>query len=466
MSPHTLRSFQVVARPREEVFAFFSEPRNLARLTPPSMRFEFLSDDFRMREGLDLRYRLRPLLGVPIQWHTRITAYDPPFAFEDLQVAGPYARWHHRHTFHEVEGGTRIDDAIEYELPLGRLGDLAHPWLVRPELERIFRLRAHAVERIFTPPAHRDDAAVVALAGGTGFVGGAIAAELHARGERVIVLTHRGEAARGALPDDIELRLADVTDGADLAPALAGVEQLVIAIGFPNAPMASPRRGLTYEAVDAEGTERLVDAARRAGVRRLVYISGAGAAPGARQEWFRAKWRAEEAVRGSDLGWTIIRPSWIFGPGDVSLNRFVRFARHLPVVPLTNRGRQLMTPVFIDDVAALAADSLRAPAAERAILEIGGPQTLPMAAVIGRALRVAGLRRPLMPGPTALLKLLAAPLTLLPSPPLTPAAIDFINQPATADVDSLLERLPRRLTPLDDALVTYLAPHAGPATIA
>lgn len=90
---------------------------------------------------------------------------------------------------------------------------------------------------------------------------------------------------------------------------------------------------------------------------------------------------------------------------------------------------------------------------------------MPMRRVIGRALAAAGIRRPIIPGPTPLIKLAALPLTLLPEPPLSPAAIDFVNQPATVDVGPLLERMPRRLTPLDEALATYLPAGAGPATI-
>ena len=85
--------------------------------------------------------------------------------------------------------------------------------------------------------------------------------------------------------------------------------------------------------------------------------------------------------------------------------------------------------------------------------------------VIEAALRVAGHRRPVLPGPAPLLKLGAAPLTMLASPPLTPDAIDFINQPATVDLGPLLERMPRRLTPLEEGLASYLAPGSGPATL-
>ncbi|MFN8518104.1 MAG: NAD(P)H-binding protein [Chloroflexota bacterium] len=465
MTRHRLVSSQVIPRPRDEVFPFFAQPANLARITPPDLGFRILTQDAGMREGLEVGYRVRPLLGIPLTWRTRIERYQPPEGFVDVQAAGPYRSWEHRHTFHEQPEGTLVEDEVTYELPLGRLGDLAHGPLVRPRLEGIFRHRARVVADILAAVRPNPSPMTVAVAGGTGFVGGGIAAECHARGHRVVVLSHRADASHGPLPDAVELRQADVATSDGLAQTLEGVDALVIALAFPNLPIESPRRGRTFMEVDAAGTERLVSAARQAGVRRIVYISGAGAAPDATRHWFRAKWRAEEAVRGAGPTWTIIRPTWVYGPRDRSLNRFVGFARRLPVVPMTNRGRQLLAPVFVDDVARLAADSLVDPAAADQVFELGGPETLPMRDIIATALRVAQLRRPIVPGPAPLLRLGALPLTLLPSPPLTPDAIDFINQPATVDLGPLQARMPRTLTPLEEGLRSYLAPDSGPATI-
>jgi NADH dehydrogenase len=465
MSTHRLSASQFVARPIEEVFAFFAAPANLARITPASMGFEFLTDDHDMRDGLVIDYRIRPLLGIPLSWRTRISDIRAPFRFHDSQLRGPYARWEHTHTFEAVDGGTIVRDEIEYAVPLGPLGDLANRLIVRGELERIFRHRAETIRTVFANGG-APTGATVAVAGGTGFVGGAIATELHRRGHAVRVLSHRGEAARGGLSDAIEIRSADVQTGDGLVDALRGVDSLAIALAFKNSPIEAPRKHQTFVEVDAAGTERLIAAAREAGVRRVVYISGAGAAPDATRHWFRAKWRAEEAVRGSGLSWTIIRPTWIFGPRDVSLNRFLGFARRLFSVPMTNTGSQLLAPVFIDDAAALAADSLVSDAAANQVFELGGPDTLTMRQIIGTALRVAGLRRPIVPGPTPLIKLLAVPLSWLPTPILTPDAVDFINQPATVDLTPLLERMPRRLTPLEEGLRTYLAPPSGDATLA
>jgi uncharacterized protein YbjT (DUF2867 family)/ligand-binding SRPBCC domain-containing protein len=466
MSTHHLHAGQVIARPIDEVFAFFSRPENLGRITPPAMGFEQVSTDFDMRAGLEIEHRIRPLLGIPMGWRARIEAWDPPFGFTDVQAKGPYARWHHRHMFVPTpDGGTRIEDHVTYELPLGPLGDLAHAIAVRAQLEAIFRHRARTIEAIFAHPAANPVPMTVAVAGGTGFVGGAIAAELFRRGHRVVVLSHRGESARGPLPDAVELRHVDVTDGTGLPEALHDVDALTVALAFRNSPIEAPRRGRTFMRVDAGGTQRLAGAARAAGIKHIVYISGAGAAPDARRHWFRAKWLAETAVRDTAIPFTIIRPTWIYGPRDASLNRFVGFGRRLPVVPLTNFGRQLLAPVFIDDVARLAADSLESEAAVDQVFELGGPETLSMREIVRRALRAAGLRRPIMPGLAPLIKLALQPMRLLPEPPLTPDAIDFINQPATVGLEPLLTRMPRTLTALDAGLASYLSPAAGPGSV-
>ncbi|MGZ6314670.1 MAG: complex I NDUFA9 subunit family protein [Candidatus Limnocylindrales bacterium] len=301
---------------------------------------------------------------------------------------------------------------------------------------------------------------IVAVAGGTGFVGGAIARELVVRGHRVVVLTHRERAHDSSAK--LEYRQADVTQPESLAAALAGVDALAISLAFRNSPIEAPRRGQTFERVDADGTVALVAAAREAGVRRLVYMSGAGAAPDARRHWFRAKWRAEEAVRASEIPYTIFRPSWIYGPGDRSLNRFLGFARWLPFVPQIGHGRQLVAPVFVDDMARLVSDALETPAATGATLEVGGPETLTMDAVVREALRIQGRRRLILHAPVALMKLVTRPLTLLPSPPMTPDAIDFVVQSAQVDTAPLTAVLPRALLPLTEGLATYLAPKGQP----
>ena len=461
MTVYSLSASQIIPADLDRAWAFFSDPANLPRITPTPLGFEMRTAPEPTHEGQLIEYTVRPVAGVPLHWQTRIEAVDAPRTFTDVQLKGPYRRWVHQHNFTAVDGGTRIDDHIEYELPLGPLGRLAHHLFVKAQLRAIFGFRTQAMQSIFEPrPAETSAAPVIAVAGGTGFVGSAIAMELRRRGARVVVLTSKAESGRGQLPDDVELRTADVRTLDGLASALKGVDQLVISLAFPGSPIEQPRRGNTFIEVDARGTEHLVAAAREAGVGQVLYLSGAGAAPDAKRHWFRAKWRAEEAVRASGLRWTILRPTWVFGPRDVSLNRFLGFAGILPFVPMTNFGRQRLAPIFIDDVAGIAADALASDSSLDRTFEIGGPETLSMRQIIGRALKAAGIRRPILPAPALLMKLVAWPMELLPKPPLTRDAVDFINQPATVDMAPLQAALPRRVTPLDEGLASYLGPTA------
>ena len=189
---------------------------------------------------------------------------------------------------------------------------------------------------------------MIIVTGGTGFVGAAVVRELARRGRPVAVLTRDASSVARRFPAlQVEARQGDVRDEASLRAAFQGVETVVNCVQFPNSPIENKRKGWTFEAIDYRGTVGQVQAAREAGVRRFVYASGAGAAPDAAEHWFRYKWQAEEAVRNSGRTYVIVRPTWVYGPGDVSLNRFLGFARRLPFVPTFGDGKQAMQPLFI-----------------------------------------------------------------------------------------------------------------------
>lgn len=137
-----------VPRPLDQVFPFFAEPRNLARITPPWLGFRIVTDgDLTMRQGLEISYRIHPL-GIPQRWTSRISVWDPPQRFVDEQLRGPYRDWHHLHEFREVAGGTEIRDEVTYELPFGALGRIAHRLIVRRQLESIFDHRERVVREL------------------------------------------------------------------------------------------------------------------------------------------------------------------------------------------------------------------------------------------------------------------------------------------------------------------------------
>lgn len=141
-----------IARPRLEVFDFFSRAENLGRITPPELAFRILTPlPVEMREGARIDYRIG-LFGVPMTWKTLITAWEPPHRFADLQMQGPYAYWHHTHTFEETATGTLMRDHVEYRLPLAPLGNVALP-LIRLQLARIFAYREGAIRRMLPEAA-------------------------------------------------------------------------------------------------------------------------------------------------------------------------------------------------------------------------------------------------------------------------------------------------------------------------
>lgn len=149
---------QVLEREQEipaaaaEVFSFFSDPGNLARLTPPGMRFRILGPPSGALEaGSRLEYRIRWTF-LRLRWVTRITRWTPDSEFEDVQEEGPYRVWIHTHRFEPTARGALMRDRVEYELPFGPVGRLAHRLLVRRQLEAIFDFRARAIEKIFPPP--------------------------------------------------------------------------------------------------------------------------------------------------------------------------------------------------------------------------------------------------------------------------------------------------------------------------
>lgn len=134
---------------REQLFPFFADAHNLELLTPPWLRFEILTPrPIAMRAGARIDYRIR-LHGIPLRWRTNITGWDPPAAFADEQVSGPYARWFHRHMFRAVGSDTEVIDDIDMRPRGGPLAPLLQRWFVRGDVERIFRHRAQVLCSLF-----------------------------------------------------------------------------------------------------------------------------------------------------------------------------------------------------------------------------------------------------------------------------------------------------------------------------
>lgn len=147
---YQLKRTQFVRTDIKTCWDFFSRPENLKKITPSYMGFDIKMElPERMYEGLMIEYTVRPLLGIPMSWITEIKTVKENEFFVDEQRKGPYKIWHHEHHFKEVEGGVEMTDIVSYEIPLGFLGRIAHPLVVKGKLEEIFKYRFEQVELLF-----------------------------------------------------------------------------------------------------------------------------------------------------------------------------------------------------------------------------------------------------------------------------------------------------------------------------
>jgi len=150
MTTHTFETELWLPVPREKVFPFFADARNLEIITPPWLNFKILTPgEIRMQIGALIDYQLR-IRGFSIKWRTEITGWNPPFRFVDEQRRGPYRRWRHTHTFWEKDEGTLCHDHVNYAVPGGAL---INHLFVRREVEKIFAYRAQALKNQFGTPA-------------------------------------------------------------------------------------------------------------------------------------------------------------------------------------------------------------------------------------------------------------------------------------------------------------------------
>ncbi|MBK9757194.1 MAG: NAD(P)H-binding protein [Nannocystis sp.] len=247
-----------------------------------------------------------------------------------------------------------------------------------------------------------------------------------------------------------------VGDPARLVAALRGCDAVVNLVGVKTA------RGQGFAAAHVEGVTRLIAACEAAGVRRLVHVSVAGARAD-RRPYLDSKWRGEQAVMGSGLAWTIVRPGVIHGVGDDFVTQLVAMLRHAAVFPAPGGGAALLQPVAVEDVALAIAAALRRPETAGQGFDVVGPEALPMRAWVRRVAEALGLRVWLVALPTAALAPVVRLLErVLATPPLTRAQLGLLSEGVVgslAETRALLGAEPRALTP---GRVAALAEGVGP----
>ena len=146
---YRLKATQQVPITLEKAWNFFSNPKNLATITPDNLGFHIRTElPEKMYPGMMIVYTVKPVLGIPMTWVTEITQVRDMEFFIDEQRVGPYAIWHHQHFFKEIDGGVEMTDIIDYQLPLAPLGNIGH-FFVKSELKKIFGYRITKMEELF-----------------------------------------------------------------------------------------------------------------------------------------------------------------------------------------------------------------------------------------------------------------------------------------------------------------------------
>ena len=295
---------------------------------------------------------------------------------------------------------------------------------------------------------------LIAVTGATGFVGRHIAAVLTRRGHAVRALVRRPIQARTLASLGVELVPGDLADVAALKTLTRGTHAVVHLVGI-----IVEKGPATFHAVHVDGTRRVVEAARQAGIERFVHMS----AVGARDErgatpYHRTKWHAEQLVRASGLSHAVFRPSIISGPESAPIRTLARLHRWSPVVPVFGDGRFPTQPVWVEDVALAFALSVEQPSLS-GVFELGGPQVLTYEEFLLAIGRAAGHPRPLVHMPLALARAAAGAFDLLgAAAPLTSDQLQMLVEGSATPDNAIESVFGIRPIPFEQGLNRYLAP--------
>ncbi|QPC83807.1 complex I NDUFA9 subunit family protein [Phototrophicus methaneseepsis] len=296
----------------------------------------------------------------------------------------------------------------------------------------------------------------ILVTGGAGFVGNNVIRKLVEQGKPVRAMVRHPEKAQkrlGNVSGDIEIVRGDVTDRHGIKAHFEGCSAVVHTVAI-----SMEKGGATYEEVNYQGTINVVDAAREAGVPRFINVSQNGADSSLPYRFLASKGRAQEYVAATDLQWTAVRPSAIFGPQDEFFNTFARLLRLTPIVfPLIGGGKAEFQPVSIYDVAEAIARSLDDNKTIGQELALGGPEVLTLGAIERRIIKTLDTSRILVPAPVGLLRPVVAIMqNVLPGSPVSTSLLDLLAVPNTVPDNALMNVFLMDPIPFAGKHITYL----------
>jgi NADH dehydrogenase len=277
------------------------------------------------------------------------------------------------------------------------------------------------------------------VTGATGFVGSRLLARLAQEGERPHALVRNASKAQKALPaEGYKLFVGDTTLPSTMDAALAGVDT-VLHTAFVTADRKQGP-GVDYYKVNVLGTRNLVAAAQRAGVRRIIVLTGLGTKADKPGSYMQGRYEAVQAVRESGLAWSALGPSVIFGPGAAFFKGLSDLIRSVPgVTPMIGSGKVEFQPIWVEDVVTCLITMAREPERyDGRMIDVGGPEVYTYAQILDLLMAKLHKQRIKLPGPMPLASLGAGVMELvLPKPPVTRAALALFEFPNVTDIDSV-----------------------------
>jgi len=275
----------------------------------------------------------------------------------------------------------------------------------------------------------------VLVTGGTGVIGEGVIPELLSRGHVVRLLSRHAKDDARQWPN-VEPFEGNVADAGSLQGAADGCDAVLHIVGIAE---EHPPEG-TFQKINIDGTRHMLDEAKRAGVRRFVYVSSLGADVG-KSDYHRSKLEAEKLVQASGLDWTIIRPGNVYGPGDEVMSLILKMVRALPAVPVIDSGEQEFQPIWHEDLAKILATTVERNDLGPQVLEAAGPEVTSMNDVVRRFAEITGRSPVRVPVPSALAQFGVDPNKLI-----------MLQEENVARGRSAAEALGVTTTPLDQGL--------------
>ncbi|MCF8011823.1 MAG: complex I NDUFA9 subunit family protein [Clostridiales bacterium] len=296
---------------------------------------------------------------------------------------------------------------------------------------------------------------MILVTGGTGFIGRHLVWELIRQGYQVRVLVRDLLKGKYGFPDEVEPVKGDITDRSSIAKACEGVDTVIHLVA-----VIRETENITFEKLNVEGTLNLVIAAEETGVKRFIHLSVLGANDKPAYRYIYSKWLGEKSVCESNLDWTVLRPSIVYGEGFCFFDRMLQALKLFPppFFPIPGNGKSLFQPVAVEDVVSCILIAVKSPEMYGKVYEVGGPEHLNYIQMVNELFNVLNVKRLKIRIPISLMNTAVPFLNkIFKDPPVTPVELKQLEVDNITEKDAVQQYFGFEPRPLNRGL-QYLLP--------